>query len=452
MCSRKKVGQISTLGLINDNIAQGYMTHIMQRLELLLESREWYINHLKEFYPRSLRLLGLNVQKGKEICIRFRVPGSKSQFLPFSEVMCTVLHELVHCVYSRHDKSFWEMYGRLVAECEVLEVQLLEKGIPLYPDHIGLVSAFVSCPEQSVDGTKRNRKRQNVSGGDFLAAESKRRHAEHTLQNCDCSSFHLSGHRLGGGAVVPPTSADDRRALFAAKARQRQKEYLPQWCRNEREREIYGAGAPRDLLSSEWSDAPQENSERYFICGCRSSENSSPESLLPCRIHADVEQDVFSTELQIHYEGSGVSGSHSLRSHSSAFSTSCSVLPARPRSFSEESLSLNFGSYGLEQKKELVSKTKSSEEEPSPQISDEDREEKVKTTSSTSTKTITATKKWHTESFSLQHGDTAEKPSKSVILSSFVKDTRNIVVEIVSDEDEVDTAGHHDSTPLIVED
>lgn len=457
MRSRKKVGQFSTLGLVNDDIAQGYMTHIMQRLELLLESRDWYIHHLKEFYPRSLRLLGLNVQKGKEVCIRFRVPSCKSKFLPFSEVMCTVLHELVHCVHSRHDKSFWEMYGRLVAECEALEVQLLEKGFPLYPNHIGLENAFLSCTEESADGFKRNRKRQDVAGSASLVEGSKRRHIENSLQNSDCSSFRLSGHRLGGGVTDLPTSEEDRRALFAAKARQRHQKHLLQWCRNEKEGELCALGALRNPLYSDQCEESQENRngkhfERYFVCGCPSSENSCPENLLSCELYADGERDIFNTDLEICNEENGVMWARSLHSHSDAFSNSWGTLPTPPRSSFEESFSLDVQLYESLGKKEQEDKAKNSEEEPLPRICDDHRVGKVKTTSIACTDTRTEKKRCQMESFPLQRSDTGWSPSKPVNCKSFAKDKRSVVVEIVSDEDGEDTAGYLDSMPLIIED
>ncbi|XQJ29666.1 WLM domain containing protein, putative [Leishmania guyanensis] len=110
------------------------MEHILQRARVLLPRRGWRIGLIKEFYPRGPSLLGLNVSAGREVCIRFRVPGKKSEFLPFHEVLCTALHEFTHCAHSQHNRSFWNLYYDLVKECEALEVTMIQQGKQLYPD------------------------------------------------------------------------------------------------------------------------------------------------------------------------------------------------------------------------------------------------------------------------------------------------------------------------------
>ncbi|RNF11514.1 hypothetical protein TraAM80_00841 [Trypanosoma rangeli] len=119
------IGAATTLGWAKDDYAQEYMQRLQVRAHPILLAHKWKIKHLKEFYPRSARLLGLNVNKGDEVCVRFRAPGAKTTFLPFSEVLCTLLHEIAHCRYSRHDKYFWGLYSQLVMECEQLEVGMV---------------------------------------------------------------------------------------------------------------------------------------------------------------------------------------------------------------------------------------------------------------------------------------------------------------------------------------
>ncbi|RNF13554.1 uncharacterized protein Tco025E_06143 [Trypanosoma conorhini] len=116
------IGVATTLGWAKDDDAREYMQLLLMRAHPILLAHKWKIKHLKEFYPRSARLLGLNVNKGDEVCVRFRAPGAKTTFLPFSEVLCTLLHEIAHCQYSRHDKYFWGLYAQLVVECERLEL------------------------------------------------------------------------------------------------------------------------------------------------------------------------------------------------------------------------------------------------------------------------------------------------------------------------------------------
>ncbi|KAG5496192.1 hypothetical protein JKF63_02493 [Porcisia hertigi] len=128
------IGSSSTLGWQHDDVAQSYMDHLLQRARVLLPRRGWRVGLIKEFYPRGASLLGLNVNAGSEVCIRFRIPGKKNEFLPFHEVLCTALHEFTHCVHSKHDRSFWNLYYDLVKECEALEVAMIQQGKQLYPD------------------------------------------------------------------------------------------------------------------------------------------------------------------------------------------------------------------------------------------------------------------------------------------------------------------------------
>ncbi|KAF8301733.1 putative WLM domain containing protein [Trypanosoma cruzi] len=116
------IGAATTLGWAGDEYAREYMQRLLVRAHAILSAHNWKIRHLKEFYPRSARLLGLNVNRGDEVCVRFRAPSAKNTFLPFTDVICTMLHELAHCRYSRHDKYFWGLYSQLVTECEQLEV------------------------------------------------------------------------------------------------------------------------------------------------------------------------------------------------------------------------------------------------------------------------------------------------------------------------------------------
>lgn len=59
----------------------------------IMRQRNWKVGVLREFYPDQTNLLGLNVNKGASICLRLRYPGDERQFLPFEDVVDTMLHE-----------------------------------------------------------------------------------------------------------------------------------------------------------------------------------------------------------------------------------------------------------------------------------------------------------------------------------------------------------------------
>ncbi|KPI90831.1 hypothetical protein ABL78_0064 [Leptomonas seymouri] len=154
------IGTTSTLGWHNDPLAQSYMEHIVRRARVLLPRRGWRVGIIKEFYPRGASLLGLNVNAGSEVCLRFRVPGKRNEFLPFHEVLCTALHEFTHCMHSRHDRVFWNSYYDLVKECEALEVAMLQKGEALYPEaaYVTSTNAKGASPSSSSKGVKASRR------------------------------------------------------------------------------------------------------------------------------------------------------------------------------------------------------------------------------------------------------------------------------------------------------
>lgn len=151
------IGTVSTLGWQNDALAQSYMDHILQRARVLLPRRGWRVGVIKEFYPRGASLLGLNVNAGSEVCVRFRVPGKRNEFLPFHEVLCTALHEFTHCVHSRHDRAFWSVYYDLVKECEALEVTMIQQGKQLYPEaaYVPGVASSTTCCASPLRGGHR---------------------------------------------------------------------------------------------------------------------------------------------------------------------------------------------------------------------------------------------------------------------------------------------------------
>ena len=64
---------------------------------------------------------------GRALCIRIRLrppPGSRRRrasgagFLPFDDLVQTMLHELTHCVLGRHDAAFYALLDELSRECD----------------------------------------------------------------------------------------------------------------------------------------------------------------------------------------------------------------------------------------------------------------------------------------------------------------------------------------------
>lgn len=65
------------------------------------------------FSPKNRSLLGLNVGAGIHIKLRLRRPDRDEDFLPFHEVLDTMLHELCHNKISPHNASFYKLWDEL---------------------------------------------------------------------------------------------------------------------------------------------------------------------------------------------------------------------------------------------------------------------------------------------------------------------------------------------------
>ena len=104
----------------------------MRAVTPVMTSRNWKVAHLTEFLPRSERLLGVNVNRGVIIKIRLRSSRSATCLFRFEAVVETLLHELVHCVFGPHDRTFYALLDKIKEECELsLTSVFLGASIPL---------------------------------------------------------------------------------------------------------------------------------------------------------------------------------------------------------------------------------------------------------------------------------------------------------------------------------
>ncbi|CAN6164795.1 unnamed protein product [Urochloa humidicola] len=90
-----------------------------------MRRHKWRVKVLSEFSPRNPRLLGLNVGAGVEVKLRLRRDGRDHDFIPYEEVLDTMLHELCHNARGPHDAQFYKLWDELRKECE----ELVSKGI-----------------------------------------------------------------------------------------------------------------------------------------------------------------------------------------------------------------------------------------------------------------------------------------------------------------------------------
>lgn len=150
--------------------ARALLDRIAKQVQPIMRRRKWRVKVLSEFSPKNPRLLGLNVNRGVEVKLRLRRDGRDLDFIPYEEVLDTMLHELAHNARGPHDAQFYKLWDELRKECE----ELVAKGI--------------TGPGQGFDGT---------------------------------------GRRLGGLSIHPPPPSLRQATLTAAQKRARNGALLP---------------------------------------------------------------------------------------------------------------------------------------------------------------------------------------------------------------------------------
>lgn len=134
---------------------------------------------------------GINCDRGNKICLRLRFPGDKTQFMPWEQVLDTMLHELCHNVIGPHNAAFHKLWDTLREEME----GLLMKG------YTG--ESFLS-------------KGHRLGGSNRIPPDEARRLARRAAEERKRSQG-TTGHRLGGRAPRP--GQDIRKVIADAAAR-----------------------------------------------------------------------------------------------------------------------------------------------------------------------------------------------------------------------------------------
>ncbi|KAL4797457.1 WLM domain-containing protein [Aspergillus venezuelensis] len=153
----------------------------------IMRRRMWRVGTLCEFYPHQRNLLGLNINGGQKICLRLRYPGDQNQFLPFDQVVDTMLHELCHIVHGPHNQQFHALWNQLRDE----HVELTIKG------YTG--EGFLSHGRRL--------------GGQKVPIDEARRQARAAAERRQ-TLYGGSGQRVGGTA--PARGADIRKVIADA--------------------------------------------------------------------------------------------------------------------------------------------------------------------------------------------------------------------------------------------
>ncbi|KAI8362057.1 WLM domain-containing protein [Mortierella sp. GBAus27b] len=77
----------------------------------IMKAHGWKINTLAEFYPKGL--LGVNINRGWKIQLCLRYHTEETRFLPWEDIIGTMLHELAHNIRGPHDAQFYKALDNL---------------------------------------------------------------------------------------------------------------------------------------------------------------------------------------------------------------------------------------------------------------------------------------------------------------------------------------------------
>ncbi|CAA0814016.1 zinc ion binding [Striga hermonthica] len=188
--------------------AQKILEKVAKQVQPIMRKHNWRVRLLSEMCPKNPNLLGLNVGHGIHVKLRLRRAKSDLDFLPFHEVLDTMLHELCHNAHSAHNASFYKLWDELRKECE----DLIYKGIS------GEGRGF-DLPGRRLGGTSRkplSSLRQSV----LTAAQNRARLA----------SLMPSGpKKIGGDRTIMKTLNPAQAAVMGAEKRMRDNI----WCGSE---------------------------------------------------------------------------------------------------------------------------------------------------------------------------------------------------------------------------
>lgn len=155
----------------------------------------WVVNLLSEMPPEGkvgvspVCLLGVNVNKGKEISLRLRTDDLKG-LRRYDRVRETLIHELAHMVHSDHDNAFKEFNSRLKREVEQLDWKGAAGARSL--TYSGFRAAqsptlFGSMPTSSKEQTVQGRVLGEGGGGPQVATSPRTAAAEAARQRAEIS-------------------------------------------------------------------------------------------------------------------------------------------------------------------------------------------------------------------------------------------------------------------------
>ncbi|KAG0315796.1 hypothetical protein BGZ97_007814 [Linnemannia gamsii] len=90
----------------NHEEAMRLLKKVATMVRPIMKARGWKISILAEFYTQGL--LGMNTNRGWKIQLCLRYHNDENTFLPWEDILGTMLHELTHNIRGPHDPVFYK--------------------------------------------------------------------------------------------------------------------------------------------------------------------------------------------------------------------------------------------------------------------------------------------------------------------------------------------------------
>ncbi|CAI5495728.1 unnamed protein product [Closterium sp. Naga37s-1] len=225
--------------------ARSLLERVAKQVEPIMVRRRWKVPLLSEFSPSNARLLGLNINRGREIRVRLRPAGKPDSFFPYEHVLGTMLHELTHIERGPHDAKFYKLLDELNEECD----ELIARGITgtpfggsghrlgssaypsIRPVRLGTSATSAAAaaaagsssfgvlstatPPRGVAGASSAQFAADVASRKAAAASAERRRQQQRIM------MPAGGRRLGGDSEIMKVLSPVQAAAMAAERRMR---------------------------------------------------------------------------------------------------------------------------------------------------------------------------------------------------------------------------------------
>ncbi|KAG0307341.1 hypothetical protein BGZ98_000516 [Dissophora globulifera] len=187
----------------------------------IMKSRGWKTHTLAEFYPKGL--LGMNTNRGWKIQLCLRYHSDETQFLPWEEIVGTMLHELAHNIRGPHDAQFYKALNDLNDEYDkVVDSGYTGEGFDAVGHRLGTknggLSAF-GATGRRLGGENGSTAVASASRAAAVLAAEKRRQVNEMM-------LPIGGRRLGASDSRTTAYTPRELAAMAAERRARDQTWM----------------------------------------------------------------------------------------------------------------------------------------------------------------------------------------------------------------------------------